>query len=199
MPRPAPPHPLRVLLVDNNDSFTYNIVNILRALPGVELDVVKAAHLHPGRLHEYAKLIISPGPGTPDDFPVLDAVIRHSLGTGTALLGICLGHQAICRHFGAELVRMERPVHGQRQLCLRTGTDEALFRGLPQQLEVGLYHSWAVRPESLPACLRATGRTAANVLMAVSHRDRPIHGVQFHPESFLTPHGRRMLENFLSA
>lgn len=186
-----------LLLVDNNDSFTYNIAELLRGIGGeLRVDVVRSEALSPAVLPRYRRVILSPGPGTPEDFPVMAEVIGRCHARGTPLLGICLGHQALCRYFGGHLVRLGHPRHGRR-LAVHIDPCCPLYAGIPARTEVGVYHSWAVEAARLPACLAVTGRTGDQVLMSVRHREQPLYGVQFHPESFLTAHGRRMLENFI--
>lgn len=186
------------LLLDNNDSFTYNIVDLLRSIPGWHFEVLKSEALAVDVLLKNDKLIISPGPGLPQDFPGIATCIEHAIGTRKPLLGICLGHQALCQFFGAKLSRLGHPVHGQqKQIAILSSA--ALFRGLPPAIQVGLYHSWQIDAGSLPDCLAATGTSIDGKLMAVQHRSLPFHGVQFHPESFLTTHGKQIIQNFLDA
>lgn len=187
-----------ILLLDNNDSFTYNIVDLLRTIQGWHFDVVKSGALTVDALFEYKKIILSPGPGLPQDFPAIATCIQHAIDTGKGLLGICLGHQALCRFFGGKLSRLAHPVHGQqKQITINSGT--TLFRGLPASIQVGLYHSWQIDADSLPDCFDNTGSTINGQLMAVQHKAFPFHGVQFHPESFLTLQGKQIIQNFLDA
>lgn len=189
---------MRLLLIDNNDSFTYNIVDILRTIKGCHFDVVKSSLLLTDIFHLYDKIIISPGPGKPSEFPAIEKTIEHSIRTGKSLLGICLGHQAVCEYFGGELVRLKEAVHGQKKTIAIDNTSP-IFKNLPAEIEAGLYHSWAVNYSSLPSCLRITGKTYDEGLMSVQHVDFDIHGLQFHPESFITDYGKQMIENFLKA
>lgn len=188
----------KLLLADNNDSFTYNIVDCLRSVDGWDLEVIPSTRLEAGDLIRYEKIILSPGPGVPDDFPAMAMAIQHCAASNKALLGICLGHQAVGLFFGGALQQLPRPVHGQ-QKKINVDNNSALFKQLPPAVEVGLYHSWAISAESVPACLRITGSTNDGQVMAVQHISLPIYSVQFHPESFLTTYGKRILENFLHA
>ena len=184
-----------LFVLDNYDSFTYNLVQYfgeLGAEPVVrrndEITVEEIAALRPERI------CISPGPGTPAEAGISEAVIRE-LGPRVPVLGVCLGHQAIGEVFGGEVVRAGRLMHGKTSPILHD--DDGVFAGLPSPFEATRYHSLVVRPESVPACLVANARTAEGEIMGLRHREFPIHGVQFHPESILTAEGKRLLENFL--
>lgn len=188
---------MNVLLVDNNDSFTYNIVELLRSTgAGLQVDVVRSDALPPDPLAGYQRVLLSPGPGTPSDFPAMATVIGRCLSRNIPLLGICLGHQAICEFFGGRLVRLDEPRHGW-QVPIRINPSASLYTGLPDRIDVGLYHSWAVDAASLPPSLELTGKADDQVLMSVQHHTHPLYGVQFHPESFLSTQGKQILENFI--
>jgi anthranilate synthase/aminodeoxychorismate synthase-like glutamine amidotransferase len=185
---------VNVLVIDNYDSFTYNLVQYLGEL-GAELEVVRndvestdaLLARHPDRV------IVSPGPCTPNEAGVSVEVMRRFPEAGVPTLGVCLGHQSLAQAFGGLVIRHE-PVHGKTTEITHDG--HGLFAGLPSPLIVGRYHSLVVDPE-LPECLNVTA-TGGGVVMGVQHRDLPAHGVQFHPESVLTPDGKRLLENFLA-
>ncbi len=185
----------RLLLVDNYDSFTYNLVQAFLVL-GAEvlvqrndaITIEEAAQLGP------THLCISPGPGTPHDAGVSMAMIRAFAGR-VPVLGVCLGHQSIVEAFGGNVVRAGRLMHGKVSPVEHDG--RGVFRGAPQPMQVGRYHSLIARPESLPASLEVTARTAEGEIMGVRHRELEIEGVQFHPESVLTPDGPVLLGNFL--
>jgi len=185
---------LKVILLDNKDSFTYNIVNILRCYD-IELDVADSTLFSPEKLKEYDKIILSPGPGLSDDFPILKKAIRYSEESMKPLLGICLGHQAIGEYFGGQLIRMNHPVHGQRISC-HVDNSNPLFKEIPKEIEVGMYHSWTIR--STPNKLKLIALSPDNVVLSFCHKTHPIYGVQFHPESFMSKQGKKILENFLS-
>jgi anthranilate synthase/aminodeoxychorismate synthase-like glutamine amidotransferase len=181
---------VNVLVIDNYDSFTYNLVQYLGEL-GAELEVMR--NDTPGVLErEPDRVVVSPGPCTPSEAGVSVEAIRSFAERGTPVLGVCLGHQAMGQAFGGRVIRHE-PVHGKTALVKHDG--KTIFRGLPPELQVGRYHSLVVDPE-LPACLERTAE-GGGVVMAIRHRDFPAEGVQFHPESILTPHGKQILENFL--
>jgi len=187
---------MSVLVIDNYDSFTYNLVQYLGEL-GAEVEVRRndevtveevEAHLRPERI------IVSPGPGTPDESGVSLAVIEHFAGR-TPLLGVCLGHQAIGQVFGGRVVRAPAPVHGKPAEICHDG--RTIFEGLEYRFAAGRYHSLVVERETLPACLEVSATTPDGLIMGLRHRDLPVEGVQFHPESILTTEGKRLLANFL--
>lgn len=183
------------LLIDNYDSFSYNLYQLVGALgPPVrvirndEMTIEEIRALHPDRI------ILSPGPGRPEDAGITMAAVQ--LGQEVPLLGVCLGHQAICAAFGGTVTYARQLMHGKQS---RVTFDRScpLFRGLPEQGLVARYHSLAVAADTLPPELEATARTEDGEIMAVQHRQYPIYGVQFHPESIMTPEGKAMLKNFI--
>jgi len=185
-----------VLVIDNYDSFTYNLVQLLGAL-GAEVTVVRndrttaegALGLRP------AAVVVSPGPCTPREAGISCDVIRRGAGS-VPLLGVCLGHQCIGAAFGGEIVRARRLMHGKVSAISHDG--RGIFAGLPSPFEATRYHSLAVRRESLPPCLEVTAQAEDGEIMGLRHREFAVEGVQFHPESILTREGRRLLENFLA-
>jgi anthranilate synthase/aminodeoxychorismate synthase-like glutamine amidotransferase len=185
----------RLLLIDNYDSFTYNLVQAFMVL-GAEVSVFRNDALSPEAALALAPthLCISPGPGTPGDAGVSMDMIRAFAGR-IPVLGVCLGHQAIAEVFGGKVVRATRLMHGKTSLVRHDG--RTLFAALPQPCEVGRYHSLIAAPETLPAELEVSATTDEGEIMAVRHRTLCVEGVQFHPESILTPDGPRLLENFL--
>jgi anthranilate synthase/aminodeoxychorismate synthase-like glutamine amidotransferase len=186
---------MRVLVLDNYDSFTYNLVQYLGEL-GAEIDVVRNDRARVDELlaRGYERCVISPGPCTPDDAGISLELARRMPESGVPTLGVCLGHQALAQAFGGR-VRLHPPVHGKATTIEHDG--RAIFAGIPSPLTVGRYHSLVVDPQ-LPDCLCETAR-GGGVLMGVRHRELPAEGVQFHPESVLTNDGKRMLSNFLAA
>jgi anthranilate synthase/aminodeoxychorismate synthase-like glutamine amidotransferase len=185
---------MRVLVVDNYDSFTYNLVQYLGEL-GAEVEVVRndAAAVDGLLAGGWDRVVVSPGPCTPNEAGISVDVMRRFPEAGVPTLGVCLGHQSLAQAFGGRVVR-HVPVHGKATEIEHDG--EGLFAGLPSPLVVGRYHSLVVDPE-LPECLHPTAR-GGGVLMGMRHRELPAEGVQFHPESVLTPDGKRLLENFLA-
>jgi anthranilate synthase/aminodeoxychorismate synthase-like glutamine amidotransferase len=185
---------MRVLVVDNYDSFTYNLVQYLGEL-GADIEVFRNDQADPDRLVEraYDRAVVSPGPCTPDEAGISLAVTRRFPEAGVPTLGVCLGHQAMAQAFGGTVIRHE-PVHGKTTVIEHDG--RTIFAGLPSPLTVGRYHSLVVDPQSLPDVLEPTA-SGGGVLMGVRHRRLPAEGVQFHPESVLTDDGKHLLKNFL--
>jgi len=183
----------RVLLVDNYDSFTFNLYQLLGEL-GAEVEVVRndALDVDAALAKGADRLVISPGPGRPADAGISLELVRRA---NVPLLGVCLGHQAIGEAFGGEVVRAPKPMHGKTSDVRHDG--RSLFAGLPDLVSAGRYHSLVVAAESVPACLEVSAWTDGGIVMGLRHRQRPIEGVQFHPESVLTPAGRDLLRNFL--
>jgi len=187
----------RVLVIDNYDSFTYNLVQYLESL-GAQCDVRLNDRISANEALdlEPTGILLSPGPGTPDDAGVTLELIERSRGQ-VPILGVCLGHQAIGQAFGASIVRAARLMHGKTSPVLHDG--QGLFAGVPSPVTATRYHSLLIDPPSLPKTLEVTARTAEGEIMAVRHRDLPIWGVQFHPESILTEHGLTMMGNWLGS
>ncbi len=184
-----------LLVIDNYDSFTYNLVQFLGELGAEPVvrrnDQVTVAEIANGG---YRGIVISPGPGEPKGAGVSLAVIRE-LGGRLPILGVCLGHQAIGEAFGGRIVRAPRPIHGKASRVKHDG--RGIFAGLSEEIEVGRYHSLVIDPHSCPDVLEVTASTADGIIMGVRHRSLPIEGVQFHPESVLTSNGMQILSNFL--
>jgi anthranilate synthase/aminodeoxychorismate synthase-like glutamine amidotransferase len=183
-----------VLMIDNYDSFTYNLVQYLAEL-GVEVRVARNDEISIDAVQALAPraIVISPGPGAPERAGISLELIRRLAGR-VAILGVCLGHQAIGQAFGGKVVRAQRVMHGKVSSLRHDG--EGLFRGLPADFRATRYHSLAVERESLPACLKITAESEDGEIMGLRHRSLAIEGVQFHPEALLTEHGHRMLQNF---
>jgi len=185
---------MRVLVLDNYDSFTYNLVQYLGEL-GCEVVVVRNDRASCDELVQagFERCVVSPGPCTPDDAGISLELVRAMPEAGTRTLGVCLGHQALAQAFGG-VVRVNEPVHGKATTIEHDG--RTIFSGLPDPLTVGRYHSLVV-DDALPDCLEESAR-GGGVVMAIRHRELPAEGVQFHPESILTDHGRELLANFLA-
>ncbi|MDE7392940.1 MAG: aminodeoxychorismate/anthranilate synthase component II [Muribaculaceae bacterium] len=186
-----------IVIIDNYDSFTYNIVNALRLL-GIEPTVVRNDKVNLDDLQQFDKIILSPGPGIPSEAGLMPAIIER-YASSKPILGICLGHQALAEHFGARLINLPKVYHGLK-LPLSVTSPEAdyLFDGLPERFDVGRYHSWAVDPLSVPECLEVTAVDDDGNIMALRHRELDIRGVQFHPESIMTDLGQHIFKNWLS-
>ena len=185
-----------ILLIDNYDSFSYNLFQLIGEI-NPDIRVIRNDELTVEEIRELApeRIILSPGPGRPEDAGVIVDVVKE-LGQTIPILGVCLGHQAICAAFGATITYAKQLMHG-KQSVVKLDTASTLFRGCPKETEVARYHSLAADPDTLPEELTVTAVTADGEVMAVAHRDFPIYGVQFHPESIMTPDGARMLRNFL--
>ena len=184
-----------ILLLDNYDSFTYNIYQLLSEL-GTEVEVIRhdCITVEEIRQRGYEALVISPGPGVPKDAGISEDAIRQ-LGPELPVLGICLGHQAIGEVYGGKVVRASAIVHGKSSALHHDG--RGLYEGLPQNTLVARYHSLIVERESLPDCLEVASELEDGTIMGLRHKEYPVEGIQFHPESILTPEGHKMLANFL--
>jgi anthranilate synthase/aminodeoxychorismate synthase-like glutamine amidotransferase len=185
-----------ILMIDNYDSFTYNLVQYLGEL-GADVRVYRNDQITVAEIEQLApgKIVISPGPCTPKEAGVSCDVIRHFAGR-IPLLGVCLGHQCIGEVFGGDIIRAPALFHGKTSMIYHDG--KTIFRGLPHPFEATRYHSLVIRRETLPDCLELSAETDDGVIMGVRHRELPIEGVQFHPESILTREGKKLLANFLS-
>ena len=184
-----------ILMIDNYDSFTWNLVQYLREL-GAEVEVARNDQIGTAEIESMCPggIVISPGPCTPTEAGVSLAVIR-GFADKVPILGVCLGHQAIGQAFGGEVVHAGKVVHGKTSTITHSGA--GVFRGLPSPFTATRYHSLAIRRVSLPSCLEVTAESEDGEIMGIRHRELPVEGVQFHPESFLTEHGHALLKNFL--
>lgn len=185
---------MKIVIIDNYDSFTYNLSHLVKEL-GAEVSVVRNDEFELEALDAFDKIILSPGPGIPSEAGLLLDVIREYAGR-KPILGVCLGHQAIGEVFGGKLTNLSTVFHGVATEGTQLGNDY-LFDGLPERITMGRYHSWVVDREGWPEALEVTALSDEGQVMALRHREMDIHGIQFHPESVLTPDGRHMLENFI--
>lgn len=186
---------MKVLVIDNYDSFTFNLVHYLEHL-GAEVTVWRNDEFLLKEADQFSKILLSPGPGLPEDSGLLKAIIKKYALT-KSILGICLGQQAIAEVFGGRLENLKKVYHGVSSIITVLDTNDLLFQDLPQQMQVGRYHSWVVARD-LPTALVATSIDEDGQVMSLRHSTLPIYGVQFHPESVLTPNGKRLLLNWLS-
>lgn len=185
-----------VVIIDNYDSFTYNLAHLLRSL-GAEVTVLRNDQFALPELEKFDKIVLSPGPGIPSEAGLLLDVIRKYAGR-KPMLGVCLGHQAIGESFGGRLTNLSDVFHGV-QTPVRIVADDYIFDGLPREgLPVGRYHSWVVDTEGFPECLEVTAVSEEGQVMALRHKTMDIHGIQFHPESVLTPDGATIVGNWLN-
>ncbi|MBN1339160.1 MAG: aminodeoxychorismate/anthranilate synthase component II [Bacteroidales bacterium] len=187
---------MKVLVADNDDSFTFNLVQLLEQSGLCDFLVEKSARITLEKAGHFDKILISPGPGLPDDFPVLKEMIL-SYGSCKSILGICLGHQAIAEAFGAALENMRLVKHGIAAKNRINDPVHYLFSGVPDFFSGGLYHSWRVSPAGFPDALRVTATDGEGNIMAITHRNFDIAGIQFHPESVMTPTGNAIIRNWL--
>lgn len=185
---------MRTIIIDNYDSFTYNLCHLLKEL-GAETEVVRNDKFKLDELEKYDKIVLSPGPGIPSEAGLLLETIRTYAGR-KPILGVCLGHQAIGEAFGAGLTNLQEVFHGVQSIVTRQGNDY-LFDGLEQEFPVGRYHSWVIARTPWPDCLEVTALSKEGQIMAIRHRQYDIRGIQFHPESVLTPNGKTIIANWL--
>jgi len=185
---------MKIVIIDNYDSFTYNLSHLVKEL-GAEVTVLRNDQFELSELEPYSKIILSPGPGIPSEAGLLLDVIRTYAGR-KPILGVCLGHQAIGEVFGAQLENLSDVFHGVATPCRLTENDP-LFFGLADTITVGRYHSWVVSRDGLPDCLEVTAVSDEGQIMALRHREMNVRGIQFHPESVLTPDGKRIIQNWL--
>ncbi len=184
----------RILVFDNYDSFTYNLVHLVEKILHYRVDVYRNDQLPLEKVKEYDKIILSPGPGIPDEAGLLLPLIKEYAAT-KSILGVCLGHQAIGQAFGARLTNLSRVFHGVATGCNLSPVP--LFAGLPENIKVGRYHSWVVDKEEFPGNLEITAEDSNGYIMALQHKTLDVRGVQFHPESVLTPDGEKIVFNWL--
>lgn len=191
---------MKILVFDNYDSFTYNLVHLVEKILHQPVDVYRNDQLPLEKVKDYDKIILSPGPGIPEEAGLLLPLIKE-YAASKSMLGVCLGHQAIGQAFGGELINLSTVYHGVA-LPVNALNDEAgnknfLFNGLPDSFEVGRYHSWVVSEKNFPSDLEITARDDNNYIMALQHKNFDVLGVQFHPESVLTPLGEKIMRNWL--
>jgi anthranilate synthase component 2 len=188
----------RILMIDNYDSFTYNLVHIVKKL-GYEIDVFRNDKISIEDVGRYKKIMLSPGPGIPSEAGILQEVVK-TYAASKSILGVCLGHQCIGEVFGGKLTNLDKVFHGiATPIMLSNSKDEILFNGLPDSFLVGRYHSWVVDAAGFPEVLEVTAVDDSGKVMALKHKKFDVRGVQFHPESILTEFGEKILENWLSS
>jgi anthranilate synthase component 2 len=187
----------KVLIIDNYDSFTYNLVHLINEV-GQEAEVWRNDKFEMADVDRFDKILLSPGPGIPEEAGLLLELIRTYAPT-KSIFGVCLGQQAIAEAFGGSLLNLGRPMHGIATPISVIDGQEVLFKEMPERFKVGRYHSWVVSNENLPACLKVTASDENEQIMALRHTELDVRGVQFHPESVLTENGRQMMKNWLEA
>ncbi|GAA4783287.1 aminodeoxychorismate/anthranilate synthase component II [Olivibacter ginsenosidimutans] len=186
----------KILVVDNYDSFTFNLVHLLQEC-GMDCTVIRNDKFELTAVEAFDKILLSPGPGIPSEAGLLMDVIR-TYGKSKSILGICLGQQAIAEVYGGKLVNLSRPVHGTATPLRILKPDEPLFKGLPERFTIGRYHSWAVDHANFPEVLEITAVDDNGIIMGLSHREYDVKGLQFHPESVLSEYGKQIIANWLA-
>lgn len=188
---------MKVFLLDNHDSFTYNLAALIRSFKNTCLDVAVAENTNIASLAVYDKIVFSPGPGLPVEFPMMKLIL-DTYKESKGFLGVCLGHQMIAEYFGGKLANLDIVNHGWIKKLSILHKDSRLFHNIPQSSEIGVYHSWYVTRENLPDCFTVTAECKDKLIMALEHKTLNIDSVQFHPESFITSLGRQMIANWLN-
>jgi anthranilate synthase/aminodeoxychorismate synthase-like glutamine amidotransferase len=187
----------KILLLDNHDSFTYNLAELLRNHGKVTFNIIQPEDLIFEEVKYFDKLLFSPGPGVPDEHPVMFQLLE-SFHRTKPILGICLGHQAIGAFFGAGIENLDRVIHGQQRKLTLIDPDHYLFQGIENNTEVGLYHSWVVGKEKFPEILKIIALSKDGLIMAIAHKTYDICGLQFHPESIISINGQKMIDNWIN-
>jgi anthranilate synthase component 2 len=187
---------MKILVFDNYDSFTYNLVHLVEKILPVKVDVFRNDQIPLEKIREYDKIILSPGPGIPSEAGLLLPLIKE-YASSKSILGVCLGHQAIGEAFGGQLINLSKVFHGISTSCRILDESAELFSGLPEEIEIGRYHSWILSKDNFPADLEITAEDENGYIMALQHKKYDVQGVQFHPESVLTPQGEAILKNWL--
>tara|TARA_B110000046_G_scaffold31498_1_gene33504 strand:- start:46642 stop:47217 length:576 start_codon:yes stop_codon:yes gene_type:complete len=187
---------MNILLIDNYDSFTYNLFHYLDELNEGRVEVVRNDELDLDKVKNYDRVVLSPGPGLPKDAGKLMGFLKHH-ATEIPILGVCLGQQAIAEHFGMKLKNLSQVVHGQSRKIKILETNRRLFKNLPSEIMVGRYHSWVIEPETISENFQVTSTDEDENIMSIRHKYLPIYAVQFHPESVLTPQGKEIVKNWI--
>ncbi|NOU60197.1 anthranilate synthase component II [Marinifilum caeruleilacunae] len=187
---------MKILVLDNYDSFTYNLVEYLRKLGATDVEVFRNREIEIEEVAKYDKILLSPGPGIPDEAGILKDLIKEYAAT-KSILGVCLGEQAIAEVFGGSIENLNKVYHGVATSVYRTESTGGVLEGIEKEFQAGRYHSWNVMEQDLPDCLEITCRDSEGAIMGIRHKEYDVEGVQFHPESVLTPNGMKMIENWL--
>lgn len=187
----------KIIVLDNYDSFTYNLVHYIESNPNYEVDVFRNDEISIEAIDKYNTIVLSPGPGLPEDAGILKAVIERYAPT-KKILGVCLGMQAIGEVFGGKLENLNNVFHGVATPISITKSSDLLYKNLPENIEVGRYHSWVISNNNFPNKLVITAKDDNDQVMSIKHQDYNVYGVQYHPESILTTHGKEIINNFLA-
>lgn len=186
----------KILVLDNYDSFTYNLVHYIESNPNYSVDVYRNDEISLDAVDNYNTIVLSPGPGLPEEAGILKELIARYAPT-KKILGVCLGMQAIGEVFGGTLNNLNNVFHGVATQIKITNTDDLIYKNLPENIEVGRYHSWVISNNGFPNTLKITATDDNNQIMSIKHQDYNVYGVQYHPESILTTHGKEIITNFL--
>ena len=189
---------MKILLLDNYDSFTFNLFQLVGEVGGIAPEVFRNDKISLAEVEKFDKILLSPGPGIPNEAGMMPEIVRE-FAHRKSILGVCLGHQCIGEVFGARLENMTRVCHGFGLETIVTEPDEKLFQNVPRAFQSGRYHSWVVANENLPDCLEITANDSENRIMALRHKTFDVRGIQFHPESVLTPDGATIIKNWLES
>jgi anthranilate synthase component II len=187
---------MKILVLDNYDSFTYNLVQYITELTGITPDVFRNDKISLDEVERYDAIVLSPGPGLPEDAGIMPALIKRYAPT-KRILGVCLGHQAIGEAFGAKLYNLSEVFHGIASPIHITNSSDILYKNVPSEITVGRYHSWAIIKDTLPDVLLTTSVTNDGTIMSITHKTYNVSGVQYHPESVMTPFGKQIIKNFI--
>ena len=187
----------KLLVLDNYDSFTYNLVHFIREHGGYEVDVIRNDQITPEEVEQYERIVLSPGPGLPEESGILKEVIRRYAPT-KKIFGVCLGMQAMAEVFGGSLLNLQDVFHGMASPIYREPVEDPILNGVDKEFMGGRYHSWVVNEKDFPEDLVITSRDSDGNIMSLHHKSFPLYGLQFHPESILTPEGKNMINNFLN-
>jgi len=187
---------MKILVLDNYDSFTYNLVHIIKHFGYQKVDVIRNDQIKLNDVGKYDKILLSPGPGIPKEAGIMLKVIKK-YASQKSILGVCLGHQGVAEAFGARIYNMKKVLHGLTTNTMIINKEDYLFEGVPERIKVGHYHSWCVDPTTLNNKLETTAVNEDNMIMALKHKKFDVRGVQFHPESILTEHGKLIIKNWL--
>jgi anthranilate synthase component 2 len=187
---------MKILILDNYDSFTYNLAQLVQKTGQGSFEVIKNDSILIEQVEAYDKIIFSPGPGLPKDFPLIHEIIQ-SYKNSKSILGVCLGHQAVAESFGGKLTNLDTVLHGITAKVSVLYENDYLFKDLPKEFDAGLYHSWIVDENEIPDCLRVSAKSHDGIIMSISHREYDVKGIQFHPESIMTPLGGKIIGNWL--
>ena len=187
---------MKILIIDNYDSFTYNLAQIIEESTLCDFTIKQIDKINTDEVDKYDKIMFSPGPGLPSENILMYEIIDR-YKKSKSILGVCLGHQAIAEYFGGTLYNLKKVYHGIKQRIEIIDKDDYLFNNIPNEFYVGLYHSWTVLPDNFPDCLKLTAISSDNIIMALSHKIFDIKGIQFHPESIMTDYGKQLINNWI--